>query len=80
MSQLTYYTPRSPLARALAPLAAVGASYLPPPALRPLVKPCVRCSNESRRPRARRLASRTIDLLVGDGMSLRVKRQHGEGS
>ena len=75
MTKLTYYTPRSPLASALAPLAASAASYLPPRALRPLIRPCVRWTRESRRPGLRRLADRTIDLVVGDGMWIRVKRR-----
>ena len=77
MTKLTYYTPRSPLASALAPLVATAASYLPPRALRPLVRPCVRWTRESRRPGLRRLADRAINLVAGDGMSIRVKRQHG---
>jgi len=75
MTKLTYYTPRSPLAQALAPLVATAVSYLPPRALRPIVKPCARWANESRRPGLRRLADRTIDLVVGDGMWIRVKRR-----
>ena len=58
MTQLSYYTPRSPLARLLAPLVAGAVSYLPPRALRPLVRPCVRA-----------------DLVVGDGMAIRVRRR-----
>ena len=76
MTKLTYCTPRSPLARLLAPAAAVAASHLPPRALRPVVRRCVWLSRESRRPRLRRRAMRAIDLLAGDGMSIRVKRQH----
>jgi hypothetical protein len=76
MTKLTYYTPRSRPARLFAPLVATAASYLPPRTLRPIVKPCVRCANHSRRPNLRRAAARAIDLVVGDGMSIRVTRRH----
>lgn len=74
MTKLTYYTPRSPLQRLLAPLVANAVSYLPPRALRPIVRPCVRASNHSRRPALRRRATRAINLIVGDGMAIRIKR------
>ena len=74
MTQLTYYTPRSPLTRLLAPLLAGAVSYLPPRALRPLVGPCVRACRASRRPGLRRRASHTIDPVAGDGMAIRVRR------
>jgi len=76
MTKLTYYTPRSPLTRLAAPLVATAVSYLPPRALRPFVVPLRELSNRSRRPALRRCATRAIDLVVGDGMSIRVKRQH----
>ena len=75
MTKLTHYTPRSALARLLAPLAAAAVSYLPPRALRPIAVPCARWGRESRRPRLRRHADRTINLVVGDGMTIRVNRQ-----
>jgi len=75
MRQLTYYTPRTQLARVSLPLVAVAASYLPPRALRPIVKPCARWANQSRRPRLRRHADRTVYLLAGDAISIRVRRQ-----
>ena len=78
MTKLTYYTPRRALTRLLAPPVARAVSYLPPRALRPIVKPCVRAANESRRPRLPRRADRAIYLLVGDGMSIRIKRQHAK--
>lgn len=76
MTKLNHYTPGTPLARLLAPLVATAVSYLPPRALRPIAKPCMRLCRESRRPRLRRFASRTIDLVVGDGMTIRVNRQY----
>ena len=76
MTKLTYYTPHSRLARLIAPLLANAASYFPPRALRPIVRPCVRAWRHSRRPALRRRASRAIDLIVGDGMAIRIKRQH----
>jgi len=75
MTKLTHYTPRTPLTRALAPLVATVASYLPPRALRPIVKPCARWANQSRRPGLRRRANRTIYLLAGDAMWIRIKRR-----
>jgi len=77
MTKLTFYTPRSPLTRLLAPLVANAASYFPPEALRPVVRPCVRASNHSRRPALRRHASRTINLIVGDGMITSAARCSG---
>ena len=77
MTKLSFYTPRSPAARLVAPLVATAVSYLPPRALRPLVVPLREISNHSRRPALRRRATRAIHLVVGDGMSMRVKRQHG---
>lgn len=76
MTKLTMFTPRSRLQRLLAPLVANAVSYLPPRALRPFVVPLRDISNNSRR-RARRLATRAIHLLVGDGMAIRVRRQRG---
>ena len=76
MTQLSYYTARSPLTRLLAPLLAGAVSYLPPPALPPLLRPCARACRASRRPGLRRRASHTIDLVAGDGMAIRVRRQH----
>jgi len=79
MTKLTYYTPHSPLTRRLAPLVANVASCFPPRALRPIVRPYVRASNNSRRVAVRRHAIRTIALIVGDGMAIRIKRQHPDG-
>jgi len=76
MTKLTYYTPRTPIAQLVAPLVATAVSYLPPRALRPLVVPLRDISNRSRRPTLRTRAIRAINLIVGDGMSIRVKRQH----
>ena len=75
MTKLTYYTPRTPVAHLVAPLVATAASYLPPRALRPIVVPLRELSNRSRRPALRRRATRAINLIVGDGMSIRVKRR-----
>ena len=75
MTKLTYYTPCSPLERLLAPAVAVAASHVPPRGLRPVVKPCVRLCRHSRRPALRHSAWRAIDLVVGDGMAIRVRRQ-----
>jgi hypothetical protein len=36
--------------------------------------PCARWGRESRRPALRRHADRTINLIVGDGMTIRVNR------
>ena len=49
MTKLTCYTPGTPLARVVAPLVATAVSYLPPRALRPIAKPCMRLCRESRR-------------------------------
>jgi len=78
MTKLTHYTPRSALARLLAPLVATAVSYLPPQALRPIAVPCARFSRESRRFALRRHADRTINLIVGDGMTIRVNRRCAE--
>ena len=75
MRRLVYYTPRTPLGRLVAPPAAVTASLFHPRALRPLVKPLLRLGNHARRPGVRRRAARGIDLVVGDGMAIRVRRQ-----
>jgi hypothetical protein len=75
MTKLTFYTPRSPLTRLIAPLAANAVSYLPPRALRPLVVPLRDVSNHSRRPVLRRRATLAIYLIVGDGMTIRIKRR-----
>lgn len=75
MTKLTHYTPRSALARLLAPPVATAVSYLPPRALRPIAVPCARLGRESRRPALRRHADRTINLIVGDGMTIRVNRR-----
>ena len=80
ITKLSYYTPRSALARLVAPLAATAVSYLPPRALRPLLVPLREISNHSRRPALRRRATRAIHLVVGDGMSIRVRRQRGGSS
>ncbi len=80
MTKLTYYTPRAPLTRLVAPLVATAMSYLPPEVLRPFVVPLGDISNRSHRPALRRVATHAIDLVVGDGMSIRVRRQHAGGS
>ena len=77
MTKLTMFTPRTRLQRLLAPPAANAVSYLPPRALRPIVVPLREVSNNSRRRRARRLATCAIYLIVGDGMTIRTRRQHG---
>jgi len=76
MTKLTYYTPRSPLTRLVAPVMGTAVSYLPPRALGPFVVALRELSNRSRRPALRGRAIRTIDLVAGDGMSIRLKRQH----
>jgi len=76
MTKLTYYTPRSPLGRLLAPPVATAASYFPPRLLRPVVVPLRDISNNSRRPGARWHAIRAINLIDGDGMAIRTRRQH----
>ncbi len=75
MRKLNHYTPRTRLARLLAPFVATAVSHLPPRALRPIAVPCVRWGRESRRPALRRRADRTINLIVGDGMTIRVNRR-----
>lgn len=77
MTKLTMFTPQTRLQRLLAPIVANAVSYLPPRALRPFVAPLREVSNNSRRRRAGRLATRTIYLIAGDGMAIRINRQHG---
>jgi hypothetical protein len=75
MARLEYFNPRRPRARVLAGLIARAGSYLPPPALRRLVLPFVRVSHRGRPRELARRTERLVLLLVGDGRSLRVRRQ-----
>ena len=79
MLRLTYFQPRARSCAAVAPLVALAASYIPPRWLRYAIKPIRALSNSAPRPRTRpliRAATRAIDLLVGDGVAIRVARQH----
>jgi hypothetical protein len=75
VARLEYFNPRRPRARVLAGLIAPAGSCLPPPALRGLVLPFVRVSRRGRPSELARRAERLVLLLVGDGRSLRVRRQ-----
>ncbi len=78
MPRLTYFQPRTRTCVAFAPLVALAA-YIPPRRLRYIIKPIRGLSNSAPRPGTRpliRAAARAIALLVGDGVSIRVARQH----
>ncbi len=78
MTQLTYFTPRTSACATVAPHVALTASYVPATVLRRVVRPLLALTRSTPRPRTRpliRAASRAIDLLVADGVAIRVTRQ-----
>jgi hypothetical protein len=75
VARLEHFNSQRPRARVLTGLIARPGSYLPPHALRRVVQPFVRISRPGRPRALARRAERPVLLLVGDGRSLRVRRQ-----
>lgn len=73
MTRLVYFTPRTTACRLASRLVATT-SHLPPRVLKRVVAPLLRSSRGTGR--LRRPADRVIFLIVGDGASQRVARQH----
>jgi len=76
MTRLVYFTAHSTGCRLATQVAAGAASYLPPAILKRLVRPLLRCSRGAGPARLQPAAERAICLIVGDGVSRRVRRQH----
>ena len=76
MTRPGYFTAHSTGCRLAAQVAAGAASYLPPVILKRLVRPLVRCSRRAGPARLQPAAEQAICLIVGDGASQRVRRQH----
>jgi hypothetical protein len=76
MTRLVHFTPHSIPSRLAAQVVASAASYLPPAVLKPLVGPLLRGSRSARPGWRQRAADQAISLIVGDGVSQRIRRQH----
>jgi len=76
MTRPVYFTAHSAGCRLAAQFVAGAASHLPPAILKRLVRPLLRCSRGAGPARLQPAAERAICLIVGDGDSQRVRRQH----